>query len=48
LTRFKAAEQFAALPENVNYAVKGSLLLSLLESAPDVSPKLRIPNARER
>jgi hypothetical protein len=37
-----------ALPENVNYAVKSSLLLSFLESVPEVSAKLKEPNARER
>jgi len=30
-----------ALPENVNYAVKSSFLLSFLESVPDVSVKVR-------
>jgi hypothetical protein len=30
-----------ALPENVNYAVKSSLLLSFLESVPEVSTKLK-------
>jgi TPR repeat protein len=30
-----------ALPENVNYAVKSSFLLSFLESTPDVSSKLK-------
>jgi S1-C subfamily serine protease len=33
-----------ALPENVNYAVKSSLLLSFLESAPGVEAKLKAPN----
>jgi serine protease Do len=33
-----------ALPENVNYAVKSSLLLSFLESVPEVSAKLKTPN----
>ncbi|HEU6447572.1 MAG TPA: tetratricopeptide repeat-containing serine protease family protein [Verrucomicrobiae bacterium] len=33
-----------ALPENVNYAVKSSFVLSFLESAPDVSAKLKSPN----
>jgi S1-C subfamily serine protease len=33
-----------ALPENVNYAVKSSLLLSFLESVPDVEGKLKKPN----
>ena len=37
----------ASLPENVNYAVKSSLLLSFLESAPDVSAKLKEPNAKD-
>jgi S1-C subfamily serine protease len=32
-----------SLPENVNYAVKSSFLLSFLESAPDVSAKLKEP-----
>ena len=36
-----------ALPENVNYAVKSSLLLSFLESVPDVSAKLKEPNAKD-
>ena len=33
-----------ALPENVNYAIKSSLLLSFLESAPDVDARLKAPN----
>ena len=37
-----------ALPENVNYAVKSSLLLSFLESVPDVSAKLKDPISAER
>ncbi|MCX6902596.1 MAG: tetratricopeptide repeat-containing serine protease family protein [Verrucomicrobia bacterium] len=37
-----------ALPENVNYAVKSSFLLSFLESVPDVSAKLKEPLAAER
>jgi TPR repeat protein len=36
-----------ALPENVNYAVKSSLLLSFLESVPDLAPKLKEPNAKD-
>ncbi len=36
-----------ALPENVNYAVKSSLLLSFLESAPEVSAKLKDVNSKE-
>ena len=37
-----------ALPENVNYAVKSSLVLSFLESLPEVSAKLKEPNTKER
>ncbi len=37
-----------ALPENVNYAVKSSLLLSFLESVPAVSAKLKIPVTADR
>ena len=33
------------LPENVNYAVKSSYLLSFLESVPDVASKLKEPSA---
>jgi S1-C subfamily serine protease len=36
-----------ALPENVNYAVKSSLLLSFLESVPDVAAKLKEPNTKD-
>jgi hypothetical protein len=34
-----------ALPENVNYAVKSSLLLSFLESVPGVEAKLKAPKS---
>ena len=37
-----------ALPENVNYAVKSSLLLSFLESVPAVSAKLKAPITADR
>jgi TPR repeat protein len=36
------------LPENVNYAVKSSLLLSFLESVPEVSARLRSPTTKDR
>ena len=36
-----------ASPENVNYAVKSSLLLSFLESVPDASARLKEPNAKD-
>jgi S1-C subfamily serine protease len=37
-----------ALPENVNYAVKSSLLLSFLESVPEVAAKLKEVAIKER
>ncbi|MGA9451052.1 MAG: hypothetical protein WBW41_06870 [Verrucomicrobiia bacterium] len=37
-----------ALPENVNYAVKSSFLLSFLESVPDVSAQVKAPNTADR
>jgi hypothetical protein len=37
-----------ALPENVNYAVKSSLLLSFLESVPAVSAKLKVSVTADR
>ena len=37
-----------ALPENVNYAVKSSLLLSFLESVPDLANKLKAPVTADR
>jgi hypothetical protein len=37
-----------ALPENVNYAVKSSFLLSFLESVPAVSAKLKEPVTADR
>ncbi len=42
-----ALDATGALPENVNYAVKRSLLLSFLESVPDVASKLKEPNTKE-
>ncbi len=36
-----------ALPENVNYAVKSSFLLSFLESVPEVAAKLKDPNTKD-
>jgi S1-C subfamily serine protease len=43
-----ALQTSGALPENVNYAVKSSFLLSFLESVPEVSAKLKEPNTKER
>ena len=37
-----------SLPENVNYAVKSSFLLSFLESVPEVSAKLKEPSTQPR
>jgi S1-C subfamily serine protease len=36
-----------ALPENVNYAVKSSFLLSFLESVPEVAAKMKDPRTKE-
>ena len=36
-----------ALPENVNYAIKSSFLLSFLESVPGVEGKLQKPNTAD-
>src|SRR5271167_4707524 len=36
-----------SLPENVNYAVKSSLVLSFLESVPEVDVKLKAPNTTD-
>jgi S1-C subfamily serine protease len=43
-----ALESSGALPENVNYAVKSSFLLSFLESVPEVSAKLKDPLTMDR
>ena len=43
-----ALQSSGALPENVNYAVKSSFLLSFLESVPAVSAKLRDPLTADR
>ena len=42
-----ALDATGQLPENVNYAVKSSLLLSFLESVPDVASKLKDPNTKD-
>ena len=49
--KLDAAAALAAtgsLPENVNYAVKSSLLLSFLKSVPDVAAKLKEPVTADR
>jgi TPR repeat protein len=43
-----ALRSSGALPENVNYAVKSSYLLSFLESVPDVASKLKEASGREK
>jgi len=48
LSAAAALASSGALPENVNYAVKSSYLLSFLESVPHVSPKLKVPRTAER
>src|SRR5260370_18629806 len=47
LDALAALSTSGALPENVNYAVKSSFLLSFLESVPEVSAKLKEPNTKE-
>jgi len=42
-----ALDATGTLPENVNYAVKSSLLLSFLGSVPDVASQLKEPNTKE-
>ena len=37
-----------ALPENVNYAVKSSFLLTFMESVPKVAARLKEPNTKDR
>ena len=48
LSAAAALKATGALPENVNYAIKSSYLLSFLESVPEVSAKLKEPNTKER
>ena len=48
LSAAAAVATSGALPENVNYAVKRSFLLSFLESVPEVAAKLKEPNTKER
>lgn len=43
-----ALAESGALPENVNYAVKSSFLLSFLESTPDAANKLKEPNTKDK
>ena len=47
ISLLEALAASGALPENVNYAVKSSLLLSFLESVPEVSAKLKTPNTAD-
>jgi TPR repeat protein len=48
LNAASAVETSGALPENVNYAVKSSLLLSFLESVPEAAAKLKEPSTKDR
>jgi TPR repeat protein len=48
LNAVAALKSSGSLPENVNYAVKSSFLLSFLESVPEVSAKLKEPISTER
>ncbi len=48
LSAAAAVATSGALPENVNYAIKSSLLLSFLESVPEVASKLKEPSTKDR
>ena len=48
LSASAALKVTGALPENVNYAVKSSYLLSFLESVPDVAATSKEPETKER
>jgi S1-C subfamily serine protease len=48
LDAFAALAVSGAMPENVNYAVKSSFLLSFLESVPAISAKLKEPVTADR
>jgi S1-C subfamily serine protease len=48
LSELAALATSGSLPENVNYAVKSSYALLLLESVPEASARLKEPNTRER
>ncbi|MGA2556533.1 MAG: trypsin-like serine protease, partial [Verrucomicrobiota bacterium] len=43
-----ALAESGALPENVNYAIKSSFLLSFLESVPEVAAKMKEPGTKEQ
>jgi len=45
--RCRVRRAVGVLVANVNYAVKSSLLLSFLESVPDVDAKLKDPNTKD-
>jgi S1-C subfamily serine protease len=47
LSASAALASSGSLPENVNYAVKSSFLLSFLESVPDVVNKIKEPSTKD-
>jgi len=47
LSASAALKASGELPENVNYAVKSSFLLSFLESVPELASKLKAPNTSD-
>jgi S1-C subfamily serine protease len=47
LSASAALASSGSLPENVNYAVKSSFLLSFLESVPDVANKIKDPSTKD-
>jgi TPR repeat protein len=48
LSEMAALATSGSLPENVNYAIKSSYALSLLESVPEATSRLKEANTRER
>jgi hypothetical protein len=48
LSELAALETSGSLPQNVNYAVKASYALLMLESVPALTGKLKQPAASER
>jgi S1-C subfamily serine protease len=48
LNDFRALSASGSLPQNVNYAIKSSYALGLLESIPEVSNRLKKPLSEER
>jgi S1-C subfamily serine protease len=48
LSASAALKATGALPENGNYSIKSSYVLSFLKSVPEVAAKLKEPNTQDR